>query len=414
MDKDNTKSTFTEYLMPLNYEFMLAQIKHLNLDKYVKKLDCITTTKLFIFAQLLQIKSYTDIHLKLNETEKLQQLLRLESISISQLSRKFRDMDESLLEAVFKDLVQQVSRRLGVPKTNQKLGRIHLIDSSTISLCLMKYRWAEFRKTKAGIKIHQRIIYCEDGVYPDEAILTPAKPADKTQMDALVVTDSDALNIFDRGYIDYRKFDIYCRNNIRFVTRLKSNAIIDVIQEHTAKPSSNILREATVLLGDKKTYLMESPLRLIECLDGEGNLVRILTNDFKLDSDEISELYRIRWQIELFFKWMKQHLHIKRCYGTSRTAVYNQIRIALITFCLTILIQLNVSYKGSLLTVFKHVNLAWDTTFELFIEALFREPTRSSQGRRKMNHERIFAETLQQYEKGNVDHLNDMTYDPII
>lgn len=414
MDKDNTKSTFTEYLIPLNYEIMLEQIQHLNLDKYVKKLDCITTTKLFIFAQLLQIKSYTDIHLKLIETEKLQQLLRLESISISQLSRKFRDMDDTFLETIFKDLVQQVSRRLGVRKTNQKLGRIHLIDSSTISLCFMKYRWAEFRKTKAGIKIHQRIIYCDEGVYPDEAILTPAKPADKTQMDALVVTDPEALNIFDRGYLDYRKFDHYCRNKIRFVTRLKSNADICVIHEHAVQPNSNILREATVQLGNKNTYLMESPLRLIECLDGEGNLVRILTNDFNLGTDEISDLYRKRWQIELFFKWMKQHLHIKGCYGTSKTAVYNQIRIALITFCLTLLIKLQASYRGTLLTVFKHVCLCWDKIFQLFIEALFREPTRSSTGRRKIDHERIFAETLQQYEQGTIGHLNDMTYDPII
>src|ERR1700730_3382167 len=272
MDKDNTKSTFTEYLIPLNYEMMLQQIKHLNLDKYVKKLDCITTTKLFIFAQLTQIKSHTDIHMKLTQMEKLQQLLGLESISISQLSRKFRDMDDALLETVFKDLVQQVSRRLGVRKTNEMLGRIHLIDSSTISLCFMKYRWAEFRKTKAGIKLHQRIIYCDEGVYPEEAILTPAKPADKTQMDALVVTDPDALNIFDRGYLDYRKFDHYSRNKIRFVTRLKSNADIEVIQVHSIKPNSNVLREATVQLGNKNTYLMESPLRLIECLDGEGKI----------------------------------------------------------------------------------------------------------------------------------------------
>ncbi|WP_376769397.1 transposase [Paenibacillus germinis] len=77
---------------------------------------------------------------------------------------------------------------------------------------------------------------------------------------------------------------------------------MDVIKENTTQPNPNILREAVVLLGDQKTYLMESPLRLIECLDGEGNLVRILTNDFNLESDEISELYRKRWQIELFFK----------------------------------------------------------------------------------------------------------------
>jgi len=101
MDKTKIKSTLTEYLIPLNYEMMLQQIKHLNLDKYVKKLDCITTTKLFIFAQLHQVKSYTDLHLKLTQLEKLQQLLELDSISISQLSRKFRDMDEAFLEAVF-------------------------------------------------------------------------------------------------------------------------------------------------------------------------------------------------------------------------------------------------------------------------------------------------------------------------
>jgi hypothetical protein len=414
MDKDNTKSTFTEYLIPLNYEMMLQQIKHLNLDKYVKKLDCITTTKLFIFAQLTQIKSYTDIHMKLTQMEKLQQLLGLESISISQLSRKFRDMDDALLETVFKDLVQQVSRRLGVRKTNEMLGRIHLIDSSTISLCFMKYRWAEFRKTKAGIKLHQRIIYCDEGVYPEEAILTPAKPADKTQMDALVVTDPDALNIFDRGYLDYRKFDHYSRNKIRFVTRLKSNADIEVIQEHSIKPNSNVLREATVQLGNKNTYLMESPLRLIECLDGEGKIIRIITNDFRLTTEEISDLYRKRWQIELFFKWMKQHLHIKGCYGTSKTAVYNQIRVALITFCLTLLTKLKTTYRGSLLTVFKCLGNAWDQAYQGFMDALFREPTRSSAGRRKVDHERIFAETLQQYEEGTVEHLDDLTIDPIL
>lgn len=414
MDKDNTKSTFTEYLIPLNYEMMLQQIKHLNLDKYVKKLDCITTTKLFIFAQLTQIKSYTDIHMKLTQMEKLQQLLGLESIRISQLSRKFRDMDDALLETVFKDLVQQVSRRLGVRKTNEKLGRIHLIDSSTISLCFMKYRWAEFRKTKAGIKLHQRIIYCDEGVYPDEAILTPAKPADKTQMDALVVTDPDTLNIFDRGYLDYRKFDHYSRNKIRFVTRLKSNADIEVIQEHSLKPNANVLREATVQLGNKNTYLMESPLRLIECLDGEGKLVRIITNDFRLTTNEISDLYRKRWQIELFFKWMKQHLHIKGCYGTSKTAVYNQIRVALITFCLTLLTKLKTTYGGSLLTVLKCLGNVWDQTYQAFMDALFREPTRSSAGRRKVDHERIFAETLQQYEEGTTGHLDDLTIDPIL
>lgn len=408
MDKDNIKSTLTEYLIPLNHKFMLQQIQQLELDKYVKKLDSVTTTRLFIFAQLMQIQSYTDISLKLQQNKKLQQSIDLESISISQLSRKLRDLDAAFLEAVFKDLVQQLFRKLGEGKAANKLGSVHLIDASTISLCLSKYRWAEFRKTKAGVKLHLRFIHDKNGSYPDEAILTPARPADKTQMDALVVEDPNALNIFDRGYIDYRKFDLYCAKSIRFVTRLKCNADVHVIEEKPVDPSSGILREAIVTLGNKNTYLMEHPLRLIECLDSEGNRIRILTSDFNLSVEEISDLYRSRWQIELFFKWIKQHLHVKKCYGTSKNAVYNQIRLALITFCLTLLMQKTCTYSGSLLNVFKHLQLCWEEAFAEFLKALFRSPSRSSTGRRKWDHERIFEETLQQVEAGMTAHWDDI------
>jgi hypothetical protein len=408
MDKDNIKSTLTEYLIPLNHKMMFQQIQKLELDKYVKKLDCVTTTRLFVFAQLMQMQSYTDISAKVQQNKKLQQSIGLESISISQLSRKLRDMDAAFLQAVFKDLVQQLFRKLGEGKATNKLGSIHLIDASTISLCVSKYRWAEFRKTKSGVKLHLRFIHEKNGSYPDEAILTSARPADKTQMDALVVEDPNALNIFDRGYIDYRKFDLYCAKSIRFVTRLKSNADIHVIEEKPIDPNSGILREAIVRLGNKNSYLMEHPLRLIECLDSEGNRIRILTSDFNLTVEEISDLYRSRWQIELFFKWIKQHLHVKTCYGTSKNAVYNQIRLALITFCLTLLMQKNCTYSGSLLDVFKHLQLCWDEAFAEFLKALFRQPSRSSTGRRKLDHVRIFEETLQQVEAGMTAHWDDI------
>lgn len=111
---------------------------------------------------------------------------------------------------------------------------------------------------------------------------------------------------------------------------------------------------------------------------------------------------------------MKQHLHIKGCYGTSKKAVYNQIRVALITFCLTLLMKLKTTYRGSLLTVFKIIGNAWDQVYQAFMDALFREPTRCSVGRRKIDHERNLAETLQQYEMGLADHSDDLTIDPII
>ncbi len=130
---------------------MLQQIQQFKLDMYVKKLDSITTLKLFIFAQLAEIKSYTDISMKLNHTEELQQALELESISTSQLSRKLRDINPILSQSVFKDTVANISQQLGMRKATEALGRLNLIDSSTISLCLTQYRWVVFRKPNQAL-----------------------------------------------------------------------------------------------------------------------------------------------------------------------------------------------------------------------------------------------------------------------
>jgi hypothetical protein len=138
---------------------------------------------------------------------------------------------------LLKSTIQETTKEMGFKDPIQSIGRIYLIDSSTISLCLSQYRWAHFRKTKAGVKLHLRLNFFEEGVTPDKAIITPASPSDKTQMDTLVVEDKDALNVFDRGYVDYKKFDNYCENGTRFVTRLKSNAQIKVDEELPVDPS---------------------------------------------------------------------------------------------------------------------------------------------------------------------------------
>src|SRR5690625_4261227 len=414
MDKDTTKSTFTEYLIPFDSKFVKNQIRSLNLDHYMKKMDTETCSKLFIYAQLTQIKSYTDISLELENNEDLQQELGLESMSTSQLSRRFRDLNPMLYESVFQDLVKKIHAQFGFRKANEALARIHLIDSSTISMCLTQYRWAEFRNTKAGIKLHTRVCFWdEEHIVPDKVILTPAKPADKTQMDELIVQDPNALNVFDRGYVDYRKYDEYCEKGIRFVTRLKNNAIVKILEEKAVHPDSPIVREAIALLGNPATYQMKHPLRLVETFDSKGNKIIIITNDRELSAEEIGDVYRYRWQIELFFKWMKQHLHIKRFYGRSANAVYNQIRIALIAFCLKILLKRKVAHHGSLLTIQKLLRLCCFESFDRFIRKLHRKPERSSPGRRRWDHDLIFEATLQMYERDEADHLDDLVYDPV-
>ena len=124
----------------------------------------------------------------------------------------------------------------------------------------------------------------EGTTYPDDAVLTTARKADKTVMDELVVLAEDVLNVFDRGYVDYSKWDQYCEKNVRFVSRLKSNATIHVLEEKSAKSGSE-LSERIVLLGNPYTNQMKHPVRLIETQDQQGNPVIIVTNDLTLVGD---------------------------------------------------------------------------------------------------------------------------------
>jgi IS4 transposase len=233
-------------------------------------------------------------------------------------------------------------------------------------------------------------------------------------MNELVVEDEDAINVFDRGYLDYKKFDEYCANGIRFVTRLKSNAKIEVVQELPVDPAGLIKKHQIVYLGTKGINQMEYPLRLIETEDTQGKPIIIITNDFKLSTEEISDIYRYRWQIELFFKWIKQHCHVKHFYGTSQQAVANQLFIALITYCLLMLLKLKTGYKGSLLNIDRFVKACLYEPFTVFVQKLYRKSQRSSKGRRRINYEKIFEETLMQVMAGEADYLDDLTYDPLI
>jgi len=159
---------------------------------------------------------------------------------------------------------------------------------------------------------------------------------------------------------------------------------------------------------------MEHPLRLIETEDTQGKPVIIITNDFNLSTEEISDIYRYRWQIELFFKWIKQHCHVKHFYGISQQAVENQLFIALITYCLLMLLKLKTGYKGPLLNIKRFVNACLYEPFTAFVQKLYRKPKRSSKGRRRIDHEIIFQETVRQVMAGEADHLDDLTYDPLV
>lgn len=411
--KDSTKSTFDQLFLPLLSKKFQQLLKQKGIDKYVKKLSAIRFMELIAHAQLKQQRGLRDISNSVN-CDNLSRAIGLDSISASQLSRKLRELPTEVLQWVFDDVKMEVGKKLGFNAISQQLGRLHLIDSTTISLCLTRFSWAKFRKTKAGIKIHLTLKFHEQGVLPERITITPARPSDKSQMDALVVEEKDALNVFDRGYVDYKKFDEYCQNGIRFVTRLKDNAITEVQEERPLDPQGLIKKEQIVYLGQEGINKMKHPLRLVETEDTRGNKVTIITNDFRLAAEEISNIYRYRWQIELFFKWLKQHLKVKHFYGTSEQAVKNQVFIAFITYCLLVLLQRQTGHNGPLLDIKRLLCTCLYDTFENFLKKLHRKSQRSSKGRRKVNHEAIYQETVRQVMAGETEHLDDLTYDPVI
>jgi hypothetical protein len=156
---------------------------------------------------------------------------------------------------------------------------------------------ADFRPTKAGIKIHTLIIYGGD-IIPDKFEITPAKDADKTKMDNLIVQDKDTPHFFDRSYVNYQSFDNYCNAGILFLSRLKSNAKIKVLKPQTVIIDDQKIKDSTVLLDDKKEEKkIDNSLRILKI---PNNTVRLITNDFEHSVALISRYFRDRWQIEIF------------------------------------------------------------------------------------------------------------------
>jgi len=399
MNNNTTESTLGKVLNQLPVKYFRELISKFRIDKYVKKMFTLKLLWIFIFAQITQAESLTKLSNTIKNNVELQKILGLQSISVSQLSRRLSAISSNCWETMFNQTVAYLLQKTGCQLNKlSNSDRIHIIDASTITLCLNHYRWADYRKTKAGIKIHQALFYHDGMAYPDKAVLTPAKISDKSQLDELVIIAPDVLNIFDRGFTDYDKWDQYCKSNIRFITRLKSNAIIDIIEQRIIENTDII--ESIVRLGNPNRKQMENELRLIQTKDTKGNIIVIVTNDFKISAQEISEIYRHRWQIELFFKWLKQHLKVKKFYGKSPNAVYAQLWLALITYCLLLLTKTSSSADITLLELQRLLEVMLFKEYILFLEALRRQSKRASLRRRRKrtDHNHQFEQLVAQIE----------------
>jgi hypothetical protein len=382
MDKDTANSSFGQLVAPLNRSVVQKIINNHGTDRYVKKLTTWSLLVLLLQAQLLEKRGLRSVEQML-VNEHLQAELGFQSISSSQLSRTCKRMNPEVFRDIYCNLVKTVQGNMGNEAQRfTKMGPIKIVDSSTVTLCLQKYGWAKHVRMKAGIKIHLRLVFVNEGhVYPEKAVITPAKPDDRKQMGAMI-DEAGAMYVFDRGYADYGKFEHYCETNIGFTTRLRRKAIYEVVEELPVTDGSPILRDTIVILGNPQKR-MRNVLRRLETVDSQGNSIVILTNCFYVSAEEIGDLYRNRWKIELFFKYIKQHLKMTQFYGTTEKAVQNQIYIGLISYLLLVLMRLKSNGKRDLLYIHRLlVELLWEP-WNRMMETIHRKPLRTSKGRQK-------------------------------
>ena len=210
--------------------------------------------------------------------------------------------------------------------------KLYSLDATVIDLCLKVFDWAKFRQRKGAIKLH--LMLDHEGQIPSFCVITPGREHE-IQVARKQRYEPDSVLTFDRGYLDYHWFDQLHRQGVFFVTRMKKNARHTVLERRRVEKKEGLTSDQTIRMSGSKGECLSTPLRRIGYRDPESKKHYVyLTNLFHLSAQEIAAIYKARWRIELFFKWVKQHLKIKTFLGTSPNAVMTQVWVALCVYLL--------------------------------------------------------------------------------
>ena len=300
-------------------------------------------------AQLSGRKSIRDLVSNINAQGRKIYHLGMRQTTRATLARTNEQQPYQLYKRLFYQLFAKC--KAFSPKHRFKFdGKIYLLDATTIDLCLAIFPWAKFRKAKGAIKLHFGLD--ADGYLPAFMNLTDGKVHEMEWAKALTLSPGSCI-VFDRGYNDYSWFQSLSQRNITFVTRLKRNAVVEYLGKRRGRKPVNIEADQRIRLKGMKT-----DLRLVTYHDAEtGKVYHFLTNSFDLQATLIANLYKERWQIELFFKWIKQNLKVKTFLGTSKNAVLTQLWIALCVYLLLSFLKFKARLGISLTTILRLLQL---------------------------------------------------------
>lgn len=318
-------------------------------NRRVRRFSCLDQFLCMAFAQLTYRESLRDIETCLRAMQpKLYHAGIRSKISRSTLARANENRDWR----IYADFAQILIARARELYINDDFGlelkqTAYAFDSTTIDLCLSLFPWAKFRKRKAAVKLHTLMDL--RGNIPCFISITDGKTSDVKILDKLIL-EAGAFYIMDRGYIDFRRLYAFNQSFAFFVTRAKSNLDYSRRSYRHVDKTTGLRSDQTIILkGPKTSRRYPAPLRRISYFDaGTDKRLVFLTNNFTLPASTIALLYKCRWRVELFFKWVKQYLRIKAFYGTSENAVRTQIWIAVSVYVLVAIVKKELKLRRSL------------------------------------------------------------------
>jgi hypothetical protein len=356
------RTVFAQLLDHLSsYEFQQCVTRYRG-DYQQKTFSCWDQYLAMAFAQLTYRDSLRDIEACLRSMQgKLYHMGFRGKVARSTLA----DANESRDWRIYADFAQVLIGAARPLYAHDPIGvdleqSLYALDSTTIDLCLALFPWARFRQHKAAVKMHTLLDL--HGNIPTFIRITDGKVHDVNILDE-ILPEAGAFYVMDRGYIDFERLYVFTLCSAFFVVRTKENVLLQRRYSHTVDKSTGVRSDHTVILtAMESAKVYPDALRRVSYFDTETNKrLKFLTNNFALPALTIAQAYKRRWQVELFFRWIKQHLRIKSFFGTSENAVKTQIRIAVSVYVLVAIVRKRLGLQVSLYQILQILSV---TLFE--------------------------------------------------
>lgn len=360
------KTVFSQIMDFVSLSEFRKCVKRYNGHYKVQSFSCLDQFLCMAFAQLTFRESLRDIEACLRSLKnKLYHVGIRGKVSRSTLA----DANNTRDWRIYADFAQILIHQARDLYSNEKFGveldnTVYALDSTTIELCLSLFPWAAYCKKQAGVRMHTLLDL--RGSIPTFVEITDAKVHDVEILDILI-PEPGSFYIMDRGYLSFKRLYTLDQASAFFIVRSKKKILHRRLYSQTIDKTTGLRSDQTVILtGSNTSKFYPDKLRRIACYDKDRNKrIALFTNNFQLSAETITQLYKQRWKIELFFKWIKQHLRIKEFFGTSENAVKTQIWIALSVYVLVAIIKKRMKLKMELYTILQILSVSAFEKIEL-------------------------------------------------